>query len=87
MGRIAKRHKRCKKGGNGCKKGRANNVVVTYRTSSGLKRETLVLRARRTFREGFVAQQTQTTPDNDDDGDDEEVQERTLSIKLASPLI
>ena len=88
----------------GAKKG-ASNVVVTYRTSSGLKREILVLRAHRTFHGGFVSQQTQTMPDDDDDDydddeddndvddegddvdDDDEVQERTLFIKMASPLI
>ena len=29
-----------------------------------------MLRARRTFREGFVSQQTQTMPDDDDNDDD-----------------
>ena len=62
--------KRCKKGG--------KNVVVTYRTSSGLKRGTLELRERKTFRAGFVSRQTQTTPGDEyeadaatDDDDDE----------------
>ena len=63
--KVQKVQKRCKKGARGCKKGWTNNVVVTYRTSSGLKQGTLALSARRTFREGFVSRQTQTTPDID----------------------
>ena len=55
--------KRCKKGG--------KNVVVTYRTSSGLKRGTLELRGRKTFRAGFVFRQTRTMPGDDYDDDDD----------------
>ena len=64
MRRLYKeKQKAAKKGGQeGAKKGQ--NVVVTYRTSSGLKQGTLELQARRTFRAGFVSRQTQTTPNH-----------------------
>ena len=75
--------KRCKKGG--------KNVVVTYRTSSGLKRGTLELRGRKTFRAGFVSRQTQTMPDDEYEADaatdDDDDDKKTFFIKMTSPLI
>ena len=64
--RIAKKaKKRCKKWRKKVPK-RGQNILVTYKTSSGLKLGTLVWRERKTFRAGFVSRQTRTTPDNDD---------------------